>query len=295
LHTAEREEGQLRALRDEDQRVLAAELRGFGLLVLSLNGNHHDVDPYLLYFPRGYSYLRRLPAAGLLAFGHELLSKLAEERARKLLARREELQEALTRFALSQETWAAARSAREQAFAIVQGERRAWARGVFKARALATIECHFERAYVRGIFAGTAERRRRVKAPLEVVEAPREVVMPQLETVSATARRGEFAEVAAGTAEVVEVPPAPAAVALSIASRGRAGSESRGDPVVNQRRDPAAAQPGTPVASHPGEPGDGLLVTPSGVSLVDRIAREELHGRDVQPALADLALVSWKT
>jgi hypothetical protein len=152
-----------RATRDEDHRVLAVVVREFGFIVLSGNGNHHNADPYLLYFPHGYGHAMQLLPAVLGTYAEEILTKLAYETDEKLLAYRELIETALSRFQASEDAFQAAHGARQQAFALVQAEKRNWVRGVIKTRALAESECYYECAYLRFIFAAIRKPRRVAK------------------------------------------------------------------------------------------------------------------------------------
>lgn len=163
-----------RVERGEAHRVLGAETREFALIILSGNGNHHDADPYVLYFPDGYGDVMQLTPAALGEFGHLILTKLEEETNPKVLAHREPIEKALDRLVAAEEAYQAAHRARAEAFALVQAEKRNWARGVTLARALADSAVYYEPAYVRSIFAPVARRRRRVVREASGVESPAE-------------------------------------------------------------------------------------------------------------------------
>jgi hypothetical protein len=178
LNAAWAAEQATRARRDEDHRVLAAAVREFGFIVLSGNGNHHNADPYLLYFPQGYGDAMQLGPGELGTFVQEILSKLAFEKDEKILARREPIEGALNRFQASEDAFQAARNARLQVFSLVQAEKRNWVRGVVKARALAEAECHYERAYVRSLFAAITTPRRVAADEPGTEEVPAAVVAP---------------------------------------------------------------------------------------------------------------------
>ena len=160
-----------RARRDEEQRLLAAEVREFGFIVLSVNGNHHNADPYLLYFPDGYGNAMQLASDALADFARLLLSKLATETDPKLLQRKEGIEEALARFVTAETVHQEALRVRNEAFAVVQAEKRNWTRGVVRARALAEFSCHFERAYLRAVFSPIAQRRKGAAEEPETEEA----------------------------------------------------------------------------------------------------------------------------
>jgi hypothetical protein len=160
------------ARRDEEQRLLAVEVREFGFIVLSVNGNHHNADPYLLYFPDGYGDAMQLTSDALADFARMLLSKLATETDPKILPRKERIEEALNRFVTAEAAYQEALRARNEAFAAVQAEKRNWTRGVIRARALAESSCHFERAYLRAIFSPIAQRRKGAAEESETEETP---------------------------------------------------------------------------------------------------------------------------
>jgi len=163
LHTARSTERIARVRRDEDHRILSVVIREFALIVLALNGNHTNADPYLKYFPLGFGVAMHLLPVALGSFGRQLLATLAEETDPKILSYRSAIEEALNRFLASEDAWQAAHRGRLEAFALVQAEKRNWVRGVRKARALAECACHYERAYIRSIFAEIRTPRRAPK------------------------------------------------------------------------------------------------------------------------------------
>ena len=68
-----------RIQRDEERRQLNAEVREFAFIILSGNGNHHNADPYLRYFPEGVAPVVNAPLENELVKVGSILSKLAEE------------------------------------------------------------------------------------------------------------------------------------------------------------------------------------------------------------------------
>ena len=180
LDAARSAERLARVQRDEDRRLLASQVREFGFMLLSGNGNHHNAAPYLKYFPDGYGELAQLQSGALGEFGRLILAKFAQETDPKILAQRDLVEQALNRFLATEDAYQAARRARNEAFALVQAEKRNWTRGVIKARSLAESECHFERAYVRSIFipiampkpAVTNEESGTVETPAPVASVP---------------------------------------------------------------------------------------------------------------------------
>jgi hypothetical protein len=167
------------AHRDEAQRITACLVREFGFTTLSASGNHHNEDPYLLYYPDGYGDATRRKAAEIAEFCRVALEKLAEETDPKILSYREQLAAARESILSTEEAYVTALNARQEAFERLQAERRAWVRGLSEARALAEAACFNERAYVRAIFApADATRRRGQPEPAEGAAAPASAERP---------------------------------------------------------------------------------------------------------------------
>ena len=184
LNVARRAEQLARAERDEEQRRLTVEIRAFAFDVLSLNGNHHDADPYLLYFPDGYGEVMQRTAASLEEFALMILTKLEGETDPEILGRRGRLEESQSRFAAAENAYRAAVRTRKEAFELVQAEKREWTRGVVLARALAESACHYERAYVRLIFSPIRAPRRGGKvATVETGNVEVSLVQPDVPSV----------------------------------------------------------------------------------------------------------------
>ena len=162
-----------RIQRDEERRQLNAEAREFAFIILSGNGNHHNADPYLRYFPEGYGRIMLLPSSSLEEYVRLILTTLDEETDTKILSHRDRVQGAFDRFLVAEDAYRAARSARSEAFALAQAEKREWTRGVVRARALAEWACHFEQAYLRSIFSALRRvRRKATEEEPEIVETP---------------------------------------------------------------------------------------------------------------------------
>jgi hypothetical protein len=145
--------------RDEAQRATACQVREFGFITLSASGNHHDEDPYRLYFPDGFGEAIRRRAVEMAEFCRVAVEKLAEETDPKILAYREQLAAARGTLLSTEGAYVAALNTRHEAFERMQAEKRNWVRGLSHARALADGLCFSERAYVRAIFAPADARR----------------------------------------------------------------------------------------------------------------------------------------
>lgn len=137
---------------DDAERRFGQTVREFAMFVLATVKNHHDVDPYLQYFPNGYGDAVRLEPEEMLQFTGVLLTQLETETSPKLVAYREELQVTREAFRAALDAAENAVRARKDAFQLQKAEKREWVRSLAEARRMADTVCYAEASYIRLIF-----------------------------------------------------------------------------------------------------------------------------------------------
>ena len=141
-------------------RLLADALRGFGLFLLGLSRNHPQLEPCPGYYPEGYGEALRLGGEDLADFADITIIKLNRETDPRIRAHLEPLTAARDAYIAAAATARADAKARDEAIALAQKERRAWARALVASRHRAEELCFGDRAYIRSIFAPAMAPRR---------------------------------------------------------------------------------------------------------------------------------------
>ena len=160
------------ALRDDAGRKFDDLLREFGLMALSTGQNHHDVRPYVLYFPDGYGDLRRLRPQEAIRLANQIVVLLEKETDPKLAAYRQQIIDACAGFESAQGKFEAALTTRTDARAYGKTARSLAVRALATARHLTASICVEQPAYTNALFGPASGPRYTAPDAPATVETP---------------------------------------------------------------------------------------------------------------------------
>jgi hypothetical protein len=160
------------AIRDDTGRKFGTVLREFGMVILNAGGNHHNVQPYVIYFPDGYGDVRSCKPRELIQFAGQATAMLEKETDPKLVSYRQVILDACAGFVSAQEVCEAAVRTRTDALAFQKVARRRFVRALGQARNLVAVSCDEEPGYVKAIFAPARVQRSSAPATPDKVETP---------------------------------------------------------------------------------------------------------------------------
>ena len=160
--------GQAIAVRGELQRKMAEGLRTFAMSLLSINGNRHDSDWYLRYYPLGYGQMTRGTAEEVCEDASIVLRKLEDETDAWIVSFRERLTAARDALAAAIEDADAKTKVHKEALQLLRTERRFWVAGLSASRLKAQRVYLDDKPYLRWLFQAALPK----KSSSPVSEAP---------------------------------------------------------------------------------------------------------------------------
>ena len=146
-------------VRDEALRRMAEGIRSLGMAILALNGNRHDSDQYRQFYPLGFGFATRGRAEDVRNEADVVIRKVEKATEPWILAfldRLVALRDALT-FAIDDAN--AKRKVKQEAFQLLQTEKRHWTAGLGGSRLKAQRTHLDNKIYLRWLYEAVRARK----------------------------------------------------------------------------------------------------------------------------------------